>query len=96
MSPWILMALLGVGCPFLLTWLSFRLTRRSSRRVRRVAALCASALGVLLGIGLPGEWMLRGNYERPYERTFPGQFENDPAGVTWADPDPELGWVCSR
>jgi len=64
--------------------------------VRRAAALCASALGVLLGIGIPGECMLRGNWERPYERTFPGQFENDPTGVTWADPDPELGWVCSR
>jgi len=70
--------------------------RRSSARRRRWVVCLSGALGALAGLALAGEIQLRRLGEKPYQRSFPGQFEDTPDGVYWAELDAELGWTGPR
>jgi hypothetical protein len=63
-------------------------------RWRRLAALAAGNLAVLLVLLVAAEFVYRWLYPnlRSSVRTFPAQHQNR---TNWARADPELGWVFS-
>lgn len=80
----------------LAVWLSHYFLNQLPRRLkRRILIIFVYVLPFVVFFFI-GESYLRIRGYPQYIRTFPGQYENDPGGVEWAEPDPFLGWVISK
>jgi hypothetical protein len=95
MGFWILLTLASVAGVLATIVVPLRLLRDARPWIRRSVAGTSGAIGVLLGIWIPGEILMRRAGLRPYERTFPGELANDPKNVPWARADPVLGWTAA-
>jgi len=81
MGLWILLTLASLAGVFVTIAVPLRFLRGAPRWVRRSVAGTAGGVGVLLGVWIPGEILLRRSGMQPYGRTFPGQFVNAPKHV---------------
>jgi len=95
MGLWILLVLASLAGVSVMILLPLRCLRNAPPWIRRSVAGAAGGLGVLLGVWIPGEILMRRAGMQPYGRTFPGQFENAPKPAPWARVDPALGWTAA-
>ena len=88
--------LLTVTVIGLTIWLSYKFLNLLSRPVKRRVLIIGVYVLPFVVFFFIGESYLRIRGYPQYVRTFPGQFENDPGGVEWAEHDPFLGWVTNK
>jgi hypothetical protein len=85
-----LLVFLALSVPFLLPRVPV-----ASRRYEAIFIIATNALPIAFFFFLC-ETYLRMNGYQTYRRTYPGQYQNRPVGVAWAESDSLFGWTVFK